>query len=99
EDYVLLKRRMLMQRGWPASALLITVVRDEFGDGHAILTARTTSGDFILDNRLDEVVAWHALPYDFIKRQSAVNPMYWVSLTPAAGPRMAMLARTSRNKD
>ncbi|MGI9407215.1 MAG: transglutaminase-like cysteine peptidase, partial [Hyphomicrobiaceae bacterium] len=57
EDYVLLKRRMLMQRGWPASALLITVVRDEFGGGHAILTARTTSGDFILDNRLDEVVA------------------------------------------
>src|SRR5262245_39247202 len=29
EDYVLLKRRMLMQAGWPPQALLITVVRDE----------------------------------------------------------------------
>src|SRR6185312_13415839 len=28
EDYVLLKRRMLMQAGWPREALLITVVRD-----------------------------------------------------------------------
>jgi len=82
EDYVLLKRRMLMKRGWPASALLITVVRDEFGEGHAVLTARTTSGDLILDNRLDDVVAWHALPYEFIKRQSSVNPMSWVALTP-----------------
>ena len=29
EDYVLLKRRLLRERGWPSSALLITVVRDE----------------------------------------------------------------------
>ena len=34
EDYVLLKRRMLMQAGWPREALLITVVRDKKGDGH-----------------------------------------------------------------
>ena len=36
EDYVLLKRRMLMQAGWPREALLITVVRDKKGDGHAV---------------------------------------------------------------
>src|SRR5262245_34290954 len=29
EDYVLLKRRMLMEAGWPRQALLITVVRDQ----------------------------------------------------------------------
>ena len=29
EDYVLLKRRMLMEAGWPREALLITVVRDK----------------------------------------------------------------------
>jgi predicted transglutaminase-like cysteine proteinase len=51
EDYVLLKRRKLMELGWPQSALLITVVRDENGEGHAILTVRTTRGDYILDNR------------------------------------------------
>ena len=45
EDYVLLKRRMLMQAGWPREALLITVVRDKKGDGHAVLTVKTDKGD------------------------------------------------------
>lgn len=80
EDYALLKRQVLMQRGWPASALLMTVVRDEKGEGHAILTARTAKGDFILDNKFDEVKAWHATGYRFIMRQSYINPKVWVSL-------------------
>ena len=40
-----------MLRGWPESKLLITVVRDENNEGHAVLTVRTDEGDFILDNR------------------------------------------------
>src|SRR5262249_12977262 len=44
EDYVLLKRRMLIERGWPESTLLITVVRDENNEGHAVLTVRTDVG-------------------------------------------------------
>jgi|LNFM01.1.fsa_nt_gb predicted transglutaminase-like cysteine proteinase len=80
EDYALLKRQVLMQRGWPASALLITVVRDEKNDGHAILTARTSKGDFILDNKFDDVRPWHAVSYTFIMRQSYINPKVWVSL-------------------
>lgn len=80
EDYALLKRQVLMQRGWPASALLMTVVRDEKGEGHAILTARTAKGDFILDNKVDEVKPWHATGYTFIMRQSYINPKIWVSL-------------------
>jgi predicted transglutaminase-like cysteine proteinase len=55
----LLKRKRLMARGWPATALLMTVVRDEKGEGHAVLTARTLQGDFILDNKIDEVKVWH----------------------------------------
>ena len=51
EDYVLLKRRMLMQAGWPREALLITVVRDKKGDGHAVLTVKTDRGEFVLDNQ------------------------------------------------
>ena len=51
EDYVLLKRRMLMQAGWPREALLITVVRDKKGDGHAVLTVKTDKGEFVLDNQ------------------------------------------------
>src|SRR5262249_61709880 len=51
EDYVLLKRRMLIEAGWPREALLITVVRDRKGDGHAVLTVKTDRGEFILDNQ------------------------------------------------
>jgi predicted transglutaminase-like cysteine proteinase len=80
EDYALLKRQVLMQRGWPASALLMTVVRDEKGEGHAILTARTAKGDYILDNKVEEVKPWHATGYTFIMRQSYINPRVWVSL-------------------
>jgi predicted transglutaminase-like cysteine proteinase len=82
EDYVLLKRKRLMALGWPASALLITVVRDERGDGHAILTARTQQGDFILDNKTDEIKLWHEVPYQFVMRQSYLNPRVWLSLDP-----------------
>jgi predicted transglutaminase-like cysteine proteinase len=82
EDYVLLKRKRLMERGWPASALLITVVRDERGEGHAVLTARTMQGDFILDNKTDEIRVWHRTRYDYIMRQSYLNPRVWMSLDP-----------------
>ncbi len=80
EDYVLLKRQLLMARGWPESAVLVTVVRDELGDGHAVLTARTTQGDFILDNKIREVRIWSATPYQYVMRQSYVNPKAWVTL-------------------
>lgn len=80
EDYVLLKRELLIARGWPESALLVTVVRDEHGDGHAVLTARTTQGDFILDNKISDVRIWSATPYQYVMRQSYVNPKAWVSL-------------------
>ena len=82
EDYALLKRQRLMARGWPASSLLITVVRDEKGEGHAVLTARTVQGDFVLDNKVDEVKAWTRTPYDYVMRQSYLNPRIWMSLDP-----------------
>ena len=61
---MLLKRRMLMQAGWPREALLITVVRDKKGEGHAVLTVKTDKGDFILDNQAEEdpALVRHRLP-------------------------------------
>ena len=82
EDYALLKRHELLKLGWPSSALLITVVSDEKGEGHAVLTARTTAGDFILDNKVDEVRLWNQAPYRFLVRQSSLNPWVWVDLDP-----------------
>jgi predicted transglutaminase-like cysteine proteinase len=80
EDYALLKRHILMQRGWPASALLLTVVRDEQGEGHAVLTVRTSQGDFVLDNKTSDVRIWHKTGYRFVMRQSYVDPKVWLSL-------------------
>jgi predicted transglutaminase-like cysteine proteinase len=93
EDYVLLKRRMLMQSGWPREALLITVVRDKNSDGHAILTVKTDKGEFILDNQTDEILLWSDTGYRFVKRQSQTNPNVWVSL---GDPRGAPATATSR---
>jgi predicted transglutaminase-like cysteine proteinase len=82
EDYVLLKRKKLIERGFPESTLLITVVRDENNEGHAILTVRTDKGDFVLDNKRREVMRWAETPYTFVKRQSERNPLVWISLLP-----------------
>ena len=82
EDYALLKRRMLIHKGWPASALLLTVVRDEIGEGHAVLTARTDQGDFILDNKVTKVKLWYQTGYRYVMRQSYLDPMAWMSLDP-----------------
>jgi predicted transglutaminase-like cysteine proteinase len=82
EDYVLLKQRLLIERGWPESTLLITVVRDENNEGHAVLTVRTDKGDFILDNKRSEILRFADTPYTYIKRQSERNPLVWISLLP-----------------
>ena len=86
EDYALLKRHNLIEKGWPVSALLMTVVRDEKGEGHAVLTARTTQGDYILDNKIEDVRPWAKTPYQFVMRQSYLNPKVWVALDTRQGP-------------
>jgi predicted transglutaminase-like cysteine proteinase len=80
EDYVLLKRKLLIEAGLPRQALLVTVVRDKKGDGHAVLTVKTDRGDFVLDNQNPQVLSWTATGYRFIKRQSQHDPNVWVSL-------------------
>ena len=80
EDYALLKRKLLMEQGFPMSALLMTVVRDTHEEGHAILMVRTDHGDFMLDNLNDEVKGWRQTGYHFMKRQSQADPNVWVSL-------------------
>lgn len=80
EDYVLLKRKMLIDAGWPREALLVTVVRDKKGEGHAVLTVKSDKGEFILDNQNEEIVAWTETGYRFIKRQSQSDANVWVAL-------------------
>lgn len=89
EDYVLLKRKMLIDRGFSAADLLITVVLQPNGDGHAILTVRTDRGDFVLDNMRNKVLLWSDTEYTYLKRQSTKNSGQWVKIeddhSPAVG--------------
>jgi len=85
EDYALLKRRILIEQGWPVGDLLITVVTRPDGQGHAVLTVRTDRGDFVLDNLVSEVRLWSDTPYLFVKRQSEANTGRWVSIDDGRG--------------
>lgn len=80
EDYVLAKRRALIALGWETSTLLISVVRQTSGEGHAVLMVRTDRGDLVLDNQASLVKVWNETPYRYIKRQSQDNAGKWVDI-------------------
>ena len=85
EDYALLKRYMLEREGFPRSALLITVLRQPSGAGHAVLTVRTDRGDFILDNLDQRVLDWEDTVYLYLKRQSEKHAGKWVGIADDRG--------------
>lgn len=93
EDYVLLKRAMLHKSGWPLNTLLITVVRDQQGDGHAVLTVRTNRGDLILDNQASAIVTWDQTPYQYVKRQSELHSGRWTAISDLRDISRTVLAR------
>jgi predicted transglutaminase-like cysteine proteinase len=83
EDLVLLKRRDLIKDGWPTGALLITVVRQKNGEGHAVLTVATDRGDLVLDSLQPLVKPWSDTEYQYVKRQSQFNSGQWVAIDDA----------------
>jgi len=90
EDYALQKRKLLMEAGWPREALLMTVVRDQNGNGHAVLTVKSDRGEYILDNQTNDILSWEDTGYRFVRRQSQFDPNVWVSLgEPRAAPATA----------
>jgi predicted transglutaminase-like cysteine proteinase len=78
--YALFKRKKLLDEGFPRQALLMTIVRDLEGQGHAILTVKTDRGEFVLDNLSNEIRPWNATGYRFVKRQSQEDPNAWVAI-------------------
>jgi predicted transglutaminase-like cysteine proteinase len=85
EDYQLLKRKILVeQHGLPRRALRLTVVIDEQGEGHAVLTVRTDRGDLILDNKRSGIMPWHETGYVFVKREGQ-DSREWASLGDRGG--------------
>lgn len=93
--YALEKRRELVARGWPKTALLLASAVTETGEGHLVLVVRTSGGDLVLDNRLAPVVDWTRLPYRWVSRQNEQRLTIWVSIearpiytSSAAGPKV-----------
>jgi predicted transglutaminase-like cysteine proteinase len=80
EDFALLKRKVLIQKGFSAADLLMTVVRKPDGEGHAVLTLRTSNGDYVLDNLEAEVKLWSDTHYRFLKRQASFDTGRWVTI-------------------
>lgn len=89
EDIALAKRRALVEGGWNPSTLLMAVVRESNGNGHAVLMVRTDRGDMVLDNQDGTIRLWADTPYHFLKRQSQANAAQWVDI---ADDRVIMVA-------
>ncbi|WP_230530028.1 transglutaminase-like cysteine peptidase [Microvirga roseola] len=91
EDIQLLKRRLLTKAGLPQRAMRMAVVLDEKGEGHAVLMLLTDRGDFILDNKRNEVLPWQETGYVYHKREGT-NSAAWVAL----GDMMAPIVTANR---
>jgi predicted transglutaminase-like cysteine proteinase len=83
--YALFKRKKLLDEGFPRQALLMTIVRDLEGQGHAILTVKTDRGEFVLDNLTDDIRPWDATGYTYMKRQAQDDPNVWLDLGAVRG--------------
>lgn len=77
EDYVLTKRKELINQGWPARSMRIAVAYTPNNEGHAVLIVRTSRGDLVLDNRTNSIINWRESDLRWVMLQSGDNPLYW----------------------
>lgn len=81
EDIALQKRHLLIKAGFPARALLLTIVEWR-GNGHAVLTAITDHGDMLLDNHSDLILTLDDIGYKLIQRQDPNFLARWKRFEP-----------------
>ena len=97
DSFALWKMRRLIELGVPSTPLMLTLGQVENGGGHAVLVVRTTTGDYVLDNRYPDVKTMTeivALNYNLMWRVASGDRMdRWVMLrrtrpdiTPTFGP-------------
>lgn len=84
EDYALLKRKRLIDLGWPERDLLLTIGFAPGGEAHTVLVVTTAQGDYVLDNRTNEIRPWTESPYKWLMRQSPADPSKWVRISMAS---------------
>lgn len=75
EEFVLAKRRALIRKGIPASALSI-VYATRKGGGHAILAIHTDAGSFVLDNLRSTIKPLSSTGYRLVS-MSGPDPKVW----------------------
>lgn len=76
EDYVLTKRRALINAGVPASSLRIAYVKTRKGVGHAILVVKTKGKDLVLDNLTATIKPLSQTGYRIVS-MSGADPRKW----------------------
>lgn len=80
EDYSMLKRSKLIRAGFKPSQLSLAKVRQRNGEAHVVLVARTSEGDFALDNLTNRVQHVSQTGHRFLAMQSATNASQWLKI-------------------
>jgi predicted transglutaminase-like cysteine proteinase len=70
EDFALLKRKILIERGWPSAALSVAVGSTAQGEAHAVLLVSTAQGQYVLDNLTSSILSPERTGHTFYARQS-----------------------------
>ncbi len=81
KDYVLEKRRALIERGVSPQSLSIALVQTWRGESHAVLLVATDQGEYVLDNLSGSVKRWDKLGYRWVSRQAPGETFSWVSVS------------------
>ena len=80
-DYAVTKRHELLDRGWPARALLLSEVVIHSGEHHLVLVVRTKSGDLVLDNMTPQIKPWSRVPYRWVRIQQPTDTRLWATIS------------------
>jgi predicted transglutaminase-like cysteine proteinase len=83
-DYAVTKRHELMQRGWPARALLLSEVIVAGGEHHLVLVVRTSEGDLVLDSLTDKIKPWFKARYRWVRMQMPGVAKLWTTIASRA---------------
>lgn len=77
------KRRLLIDDGWPRSALLLAYCETELDDNateHVVLVARLEKGDIVLDGDMSEILPWQFSPHRFYGIESPLESGKWFAI-------------------
>ncbi|OGG85916.1 hypothetical protein A2392_00710 [Candidatus Kaiserbacteria bacterium RIFOXYB1_FULL_46_14] len=77
------KRRLLIESGWPRSALLLAYCETDREDNvteHVVLVARFKRGDVVFDGKMLEMLPWQFSPHRFYGIESPLEPTKWLAV-------------------